>query len=166
MGSIIVFANHQPPTTVHKSLNNMKISWGTGIWAFYGLFVLMILAMVGMSVIQKIDLVSEDYYEQELRYQGRIDKIAHTKQLATPLKWEVVADGIKIQYPADKKEISGEINFYCPSDNRKDFKIKIQPDKSGSQFISTQKAPAGRYQIQIDWQANGVSYWNEGTVNI
>lgn len=144
----------------------MKISWGTGIWAFYGLFVLMILAMVGMSVIQKIDLVSDDYYEQELRFQGRIDKIAHAKQLTTPLKWEVSESGVRIQYPSDMKGVSGEINFYCPSDNRKDFKLSVQPDPSGSQFISTQKIPAGRYQIQIDWKANGVGYWNEGTINI
>jgi hypothetical protein len=144
----------------------MKISWGTGIWAVYGLFVLMMLAMVGMSIIQKIDLVSDDYYEQELRYQGRINKIAHAKQLANPLKWEVAENGIKIQYPSDIKGVSGTINFYCPSDNRKDFKVKIQPDPSGIQLIPMQKIPAGRYQIQIDWQANGVEYWNEGTVNI
>lgn len=144
----------------------MKISWGTGIWAFYGLFVLMILAMVGMSIVQKIDLVADDYYEQELRYQGRIDKIAHAKQLVTPLKWEVAETGITIQYPADMKGISGQIHFYCPSDNRKDFKIKVQPNQSGIQFIPTQKTPSGRYKIQIDWQANDVAYWNEGIVNI
>jgi len=144
----------------------MKISWGTGIWAVYGLFVLMILGLVGMSVIQKIDLVSDDYYEQEIRYQGKIDKINNAKQLTTPLKWEVAETGITLHYPADMKGISGQIYFYCPSDNRKDFKLDIQSSKSGSQFISTQKIPAGRYQLKIDWQANGVSYWNEGTVNI
>lgn len=144
----------------------MKISWGTGIWAFYGLFVLMIITLVGMSVSQKIDLVTDNYYEEELIYQGRIDKIAHAKQLAVPLKWEVVAEGIKIQFPTDMKGVSGEVNFYCPSDKGKDFKVTIQPDASGSQFVSTQKAAAGRYKMQIDWQAKGVGYWNEGIINL
>ena len=85
----------------------MKISWGTGIWAVYGLFVLMILGLVGMSIVQKIDLVSDDYYEQEIRYQGKIDKINNAKQLTTPLKWEVAETGITLHYPADMKGISG-----------------------------------------------------------
>jgi len=144
----------------------MKISWGTGIWALYGLFVSMILTLVGMSLSQKIDLVTDNYYEEELLYQGRIDKVAHSKQLAVPLKWEIVNKGVQVQYPADLKDISGTIHFYCPSDNRKDFKVQIQTNGVNGQFISTQKAAAGRYKIQIDWQANGVAYWNEGIISL
>ncbi|MEZ4904912.1 MAG: FixH family protein [Spirosomataceae bacterium] len=140
----------------------MKISWGTGIWAFYGLFVLMILGMVGMSLVQKIDLVTDNYYEEELRYQDKIDKVANTQQLATPLEWKTTAQGIKIVYPNDLKGISGIVYFYCPADNSKDFKVNIQPDGTNSQFISTQKAAKGRYKMQIDWQANDKGYWNEG----
>ncbi len=144
----------------------MKLSWGTGIWAFYGLFVLMILVMVSMSVIQKIDLVTDNYYEEEISYQSKIDKISNAKALSTPLKWEVTESGVMIVYPAGFKSVSGEIRFSCPSDNRKDFKLTIQPDATGRQFISTQKVISGRYQIQVDWNAAGIGYWNDGIVNI
>ncbi|WP_428659128.1 FixH family protein [Runella sp.] len=144
----------------------MKISWGTGIGALYGSFVLMILVMVGMSVVQKIDLVTDKYYEEEIQYQGKIDKVKNTGQLATPLTWEVAETGIEVNYPADLKNISGVIYFYCPSDNRKDFKVKIQPNSQFSQHIPTQTVRAGRYRIQFDWQANGVGYWNEGILNL
>ncbi len=89
----------------------MKLTWGTGIWAFYGLFVLMILAMVGMSIVQKIDLVTDNYYEEEVQFQGKIDKINRAKQLATPLSWEVTEAGIRIHYPTELKGISGKINL-------------------------------------------------------
>lgn len=144
----------------------MKLSWGTGIWAFYGLFVLMILAMVGMSIVQKIDLVTDNYYEEEVKFQGKIDKINRAKQLTTPLSWEVTEAGIRIQYPTEIKGISGKINLYCPADNRKDMSVPIQVGSDGTQFIPSQKIHTGRYQLQIDWQANGIGYWNEGTLNI
>ncbi len=143
----------------------MKISWGTGIWTLYGLFVLMILTMVGMSVVQKIDLVTDTYYEEEIRFQDKIDKTKHANQLAVPLRWEMTDKGIQVNYPADLKNLSGTIHFYCPSDNRKDFKLAVQPDLQHTQLIPIQNIPAGRYRIQFDWQANGVLYWNEGIVN-
>ena len=144
----------------------MKISWGTGIWVLYGSFVLLILTMVGMSVVQKIDLVTDKYYEEEIQYQGKIDKIKNAKSLAAPLVWEVTETGIKINYPKELQNISGVVNFYCPSDNSKDFSVKIQPDLGNTQYIPTQNAAAGRYRIQFDWKSGEMGYWNEGIVNL
>ncbi|MDF7818787.1 FixH family protein [Runella sp. MFBS21] len=144
----------------------MKLSWGKGIWAFYGLFVAMILTMVGMSVVQKIDLVTDSYYEEELRFQGKIDKIKQAQKLTIPLTWEVTDHNILVKYPKNLNNISGHINFYCPSDNRKDFKLPIQIDAQSSQSIPLEKISAGRYQIQFDWQAAGTQYWNEGIINL
>lgn len=144
----------------------MKLSWGKGIWAFYGLFVAMILTMVGMSVVQKIDLVTDSYYEEELRFQGKIDKIKQAQKLTIPLTWEVTEHSILVKYPKNLNNISGHINFYCPSDNQKDFKLPIQIDAQSSQSIPLEKISAGRYQIQFDWQAEGTQYWNEGIINL
>lgn len=144
----------------------MKISWGTGIWVLYGSFVLMMVTMVGMSVVQKIDLVTDDYYAEEIKYQGKIDKVRNAGQLAVPLTWEVTPTEIKVSYPSALKNISGFIYFYCPSDNRKDFKLPVKTDLQLIQHIPTQNIPSGRYRIQFDWQANGTGYWNEGIINI
>lgn len=155
---------HQPLSTNHYTI--MKISWGTGIWVLYGSFVLMMVTMVGMSVVQKIDLVTDDYYAEEIKYQDRIDKVKNAGQLAVPLAWEVTDSGVTVNYPKELKNVTGVIHFYCPSDNTKDFSVKIQPDVKNSQFIPTKNASVGRYRIQFDWQANGTVYWNEGIINI
>jgi hypothetical protein len=52
----------------------MHISWGIKIAMLYCGFVALIIIMVSMAMNQKIDLVSKDYYEQELNYQKKIDK--------------------------------------------------------------------------------------------
>lgn len=120
----------------------------------------------GHECSPKIDLVTDKYYEEEIQYQGKIDKIKNAKNLAAPLVWEVTDTGIKVNYPKELQNISGVVNFYCPSDNSKDFSVKIQPEFGNIQYIPTQNAAAGRYRIQFDWKSGEMGYWNEGIVNL
>lgn len=48
-------------------------NWGKGIVLVYSLFVLGILYLVYQSKQQKLDLVYDDYYAQELMFQNQID---------------------------------------------------------------------------------------------
>jgi hypothetical protein len=51
------------------------MSWGTKIAFLYLSFATMIGVMVYKSVTQSVDLVAPNYYEQELKYQDKIDGI-------------------------------------------------------------------------------------------
>ncbi|TLV03346.1 FixH family protein [Dyadobacter luticola] len=145
----------------------MKFNWGTGITALYLGFVAMILMLVTMSVGQKIDLVTEHYYDEELRFQDKIDKIERTRALAEPLAWKVEEGGIYITFPAniDPKTLSGEIGFYCPADDKNDRKFDVQPGEH-AQFIPAASIPEGTYHLQIDWKSGAQTFWNEGVVTI
>jgi hypothetical protein len=59
----------------------MKISWGTGIAIFYSFFVIAMLVFVYAATNQDISLVSDTYYEEDLSYQVKLDKIQQTNQL-------------------------------------------------------------------------------------
>ncbi len=146
----------------------LSISWGWKIAFLYGGFVVMILFLVWKSVVKKIDLVADNYYEQELKFQNRIDQTRRASSLPVPLKWSVSDAKVHIQYPASFPggAIHGKVYFYCPSDNRKDISFPITTDENMQQVIPFSKLSPGRYQIQIDWKANGETYWNEGIVNI
>lgn len=145
----------------------MKINWGAGIAGLYAGFVAMILLLVGMSAGQKIDMVTDHYYEEELKFQDKINKIARTQELAGGITWDVAEKGLELHYPKafTDSTIAGQIMLYCPSDNRKDRKFPIEP-VNGGQTLPYSKIPAGRYKIQIDWQAGHVAYWNEGVLVI
>ena len=145
----------------------MKINWGTGIVVLYTGFVAMILVLVGMSVSQKIDLVTDHYYEEELQFQDRINKIKRTTALANSLTWTVDELGIRIQYPYNMMEepVSGVIKLYCPSDDKKDRTFKILP-VNNEQFIPSSKILAGNYHLQIDWEIGNQTYWNEDVIVI
>ena len=143
-----------------------KINWGTGIALFYVGFIAGILTLVSMSMNQRVDLVADDYYAQELAFQQKIEKINHAKALAEPLRWQVTDDALKIEYPSELagKELTGKIHFYCPSDNKKDTEFSVKPDSGNQQIVALQAVQPGRYLIQFDWEANHTAYWDEGVV--
>lgn len=145
----------------------MKLNWGAGIAILYAGFVVMILLLVGMSASQKIDLVTDQYYEEELQFQDKINKVNLTKKLSNPLTWQVEEQGIMIHYPKDFSEdtLSGKVKLYCPSDNTKDRIFPVK-SKNGDQLIAASEMKAGRYYLQIDWKNGKKSYWNEGVVVI
>lgn len=144
------------------------LSWGTGIAMLYIGFVIGILTLVTMSMNQKVDLVTEDYYAEELGFQKKINKIERAKALVTPLRWEVTEAAIVISYPTDFNagELSGTVNLYCPSDNSKDIQFRVQPDGQNQQAIPLTSLQPGRYLLQFDWKNGAVSYWNEGVITI
>ena len=145
----------------------MKVNWGAGIAVLYMGFVVMILLLVGMSASQKIDLVTDQYYEEELRFQDKINKTNHAKALIDPLAWEVTEQGIHINYPESFREnnLTGTIKLYCPSDNTKDRTFPIK-STNHTQQIAASDLHSGRYYLQIDWQNGKETYWNEGVVVI
>ncbi|SDF78001.1 FixH protein [Dyadobacter soli] len=145
----------------------MKINWKALIASVYISFISMILLLVSMSAGQKIDLVTDHYYEEELKFQGKIDKAQRAAALPEPLSWQVTENALQVNYPPSLAEsnISGEIRLYCPSDNRNDRQFAIEPN-AGIQTIALSEIPAGRYKIQFDWKRGNETYWNEGVVVI
>jgi hypothetical protein len=146
----------------------MKFNWGIGIAMLYTGFVIGILTLVVMSSRQKVDLVAENYYEEELIFQRKIDKIERTKALTEPLLWGVNQEGVQLQFPENMngRKITGKVKFYCPSDNRKDKEFAINPAADLSQLIPATQLASGRYKLQVEWQADSTTYWNEGAIVI
>ncbi|WP_159468086.1 FixH family protein [Dyadobacter sp. 3J3] len=145
----------------------MKLNWGAGIAILYGGFVVMILLLVGMSASQKIDLVTDHYYEEELQFQDKINKVNLTKALSNPLTWRVEEQGIMIHFPEEFAEdtLTGNVKLYCPSDNTKDRTFPVKAENS-DQLIAGSDIKPGRYYLQIDWKNGTKAYWNEGVVVI
>ena len=57
--------------------------WPTAIIVFCSLFVAGTAGLVVMACSQKEDLVSADYYEKELKFQGQIDGAERTRREAS-----------------------------------------------------------------------------------
>lgn len=146
----------------------MRISWGFKITLLYVGFVILIVSMVAMAMRQKVDLVSSDYYEQELNYQDKINKADHANALKETLSWEVKTGKLILKFPAQfkGKKINGSIYFFRPSDASMDNTVSIPTDTSCIQNIATDHLKKGVYKMQINWNVNKEEYYNEGIIHI
>ncbi len=144
------------------------MSWGYKITVLYVGFILLIISMVALTMREKVDLVSKDYYEQELKYQDKIDKVIRTNALKGSLTWKIKTDSLILevaeQFKAEK--IKGSIFLFRPSDAALDKTVPIEMNASGMQVISTDQLKKGIYKMQVSWEAKGEEYYNEGIIQV
>ncbi len=140
----------------------MKFNWGYKIVAFYVVFVIGIMVLVFSSASQKVDLVSNDYYEQELKYQQRINAKTNSSGLSSQLIVSNAGENVHIVLPEEmkRKQVEASILMYCPSDNAKDHALQLSTSGAALDF----KMPAGTkglFIAKINWDAEGKHYYGE-----
>jgi hypothetical protein len=144
--------------------------WPLTISSVYILFILALVAFVIFSQYQSVDLVTKDYYAQELMYQNQIERIQRSKSLSDPVTWKYDSDDkfLTIRFPAnlDPGLIHGNVLLFRPSDARMDRRIDIKLLTDGSQTVSTKHLSQGLWKLKIFWQLNQTDYYEEGTVVI
>jgi hypothetical protein len=144
----------------------MKISWGIKIIISFVVFILGIGTMVAISMSKNIDLVSENYYERELRYQEKIDMINRTNSLDEKPVIENKAGTIKLKFPGFfiKENISGKVYFYRAMDKKKDFNVDIKINSEGIQEIPVFNLDKGSWKAEVIWSAKGQNYFIQSDI--
>ena len=145
----------------------MSINWGIKIALLYLSFVSLIVVMVSMSMHQKVDLVSKDYYEEELKFQEKINKSNRANELKEPLSWEVKQGALLLKFPGQflNQKINGTVFFFRPSDAALDKTVPLSTD-SLLLNIPTTQLKRGVYKMQINWKSGKEEYYNEGIIKI
>ena len=115
------------------------------------------------------DLVASDYYEQEVRFQGQIDRIQRTQKQAalTSVSYEAARRRIIIALaPAPAEKVTGQVQLYRPSAASLDKALKLEPDASGVQTIEADSLSAGLWKVRVSWRSGGQDYYVEQSVVI
>ena len=133
----------------------MKINWGTGIVIAFVAFICFILYfVVRMSMDDRAnhDLVTNDYYKQELAYQKEIDAASYALKKEAKLEVEKREDGIVLIFPEqfDFKKITGKVSLYRPSNKHLDFDFQISLSNTHL-LIPDNRLVDGRWDITVSW---------------
>jgi hypothetical protein len=141
----------------------MKISWGTGIAIFYSFFVIAMLVFVYAATNQDISLVSDTYYEEDLSYQVKLDKIQRTNQLkhVFELSIEQNSTGISVTIPEELSHFKGNMTLFHPAYAMLDQIYPIESNTQHKQFIPVQRLKKGRWLVKIDGENEGKNYYHE-----
>jgi hypothetical protein len=143
------------------------MNWGHKILFVYIAFVAAMLFLVLKASSQKDDLVTQDYYGQELKYQQRIDETERTNALSAALQCVYKEGMLVISFPGDfsGKAISGNALLYCPSDEGKDIKQDFMI-KDNALEVAIPNNYKGAFELHINWQSGGQQYYYEKKIFI
>jgi len=149
-------------------IKKIKISWGVGISITIIVFLIASLATVYFTTTVDYDLVTEEYYENELVYQVQIDKMNRTNELPEQLVIKLEGENIQFKFPSifNNNEIEGEIYFYKPSNEDLDVQTAIKLDEKNSLYFSYSDLSKGLWKIKVEWGVEGVEYYTEKIIMI
>lgn len=145
-----------------------KLNWGHGILMAIIIMVLAILTLVIKITNEKIELVTDDYYPKELKYEEVIQKQKSTLKLKGKILIEL-DDSLRITFPSDftnPEALKGEIWFYRASNKRDDMKDSIHLQQSLTMVYPLTSFSNGKYDVIADWAYNGKTYFYKETIFI
>ena len=142
----------------------MRINWGARIILLYTSFVVFMLFMVYKCTRQHYDLVSADYYAQELKYQDVINGSNNLQALNQKIVIGDAGDNYTIQLPVSGNgSANGEVFVYRPSNAAADFKV---PVTSNLVSIPKNKMAGGLYKIKMSWSDGQKNYFDEQSLTV
>lgn len=142
----------------------MKWNWGTGIVVAFVLFCGFVISIVVAAFREDFDLVSETYYQDELAYQQRIDDQMNLAALGEKVLLDQKKNEIVLTFPDAFKGVRGEVHFYHPSRSIFDKVFPIALNDSNRQVIDKAQLVRGRFKVQVSWEANDETYYQEEEV--
>jgi hypothetical protein len=140
----------------------MKFNWGVKITAVYILFVMGIMYLVIQSSRQSVDLVTPDYYAEEIQYQEKINQTRRAEALSAPIQYSLREQLLEIRFPSEfkGKEINGTVLLYYPADSKKDLTVPIRTEANKMTLTIPDKS-SGMHILQVTWKSGGEAYYFE-----
>ncbi len=143
------------------------MNWGNKLVLVFVAFAALIGTLVYKSVNTKYELVSKDYYKDELRYQDKIDGKANADKLSG-LSIIQNKESITVVMPKELvgHKIEGELWFYCPTDAVKDKKIPLNITVENFQIIPKEEVVKGNYRLKLSWKEGLENFYIEKDVSV
>ncbi len=142
------------------------MNWGKGIVVSFVLFAIFIGTLVTVCVRQDVNLVSKNYYSEELAYQLQIDRLNNTTKLKAKPTIKVIGRAIEVQFNQFSLLDKGEINLFRPSDVSLDKRFKLINSDGTTQQFDVSSLHGGMYRVKMNWSMNGKEYYMEDMITL
>ena len=148
-----------------NQIQKSKFNWGTGIFISIIIFMIITIGTVIFLMNQDVDLVASDYYNKGIQHQDQIDRVNRTNEMDEVVQISPENGFIRLVFPQlfAQKNFNGTIQFYRPSDSKKDFSLPISIDSSAQQIVPTQNLEKGYWKVKLNWTQDSVEYYKESS---
>jgi len=131
-------------------------------------FMSYIIFFVTQAMRSEVNLVSKDYYQQELDYQNHIEVMNRTaaQNQEVTVAAPAGASQVIINIPGAAGKIAGNIQFFRPSDATQDFQMPIKLNESQNQIINTEKLAKGFWRVKINYTLGQEKFYYETRITL
>jgi len=134
------------------------MKWVLAAFVFFGLF---IGTLVVICVRENVNLVSNDYYQQELDHQQKIIQQANANQLKEKPQLSFENNSVRLLFPFSSSIQKGELRVMRPSDDRLDQRFELNVMDGDNQLFPLKVWQKGLYRVSLTWTMEGKDYYFE-----
>lgn len=140
------------------------MSWGKGIIIGMAAFMGFILFLVISLMQHKVDLVSEDYYQQEIDYDTHMNAVNVYNQSKEKIAVKLTEKELQLQFPVTMQDDSIHVQLKRPDNEKLDMKLGIAGMPLAA--IPLEKLQKGRYDLIITGSLENKEFIYEDAVTI
>lgn len=149
-------------------MKKWKWNWGTGLALTMALFVLAMAYTMYLVSQQRYDLVTTNYYEEELAYQETINRKEQALKLKETCKLHIKDGQVQLDFPAELEgqTATTKILMYCQTDARNDFTIAEKTWTIKDLTLPAGKLSTGKWIAKITLDTQSEKYYFDPSIVI
>lgn len=138
-----------------------NLNWGHGLAIALGCFILFILFLIFIFPMgkQNAEMISNNYYEEELQYQDIIDAKNNAAKLEKTPTYKATSEGILITFPETIKVDENTADFILFRTEDSNLDVKKEVTLQHNLFLIPAKVISkGSYTLKLKWKENKKPY--------
>lgn len=137
------------------------MNFGKGIFIAFVLFAMFMATLVVVCVKQDVSLVTQNYYQEELQHQHKIDKIINGNELSQKPLISFQKGEMQISFTDFKKIDNGQLNVMRPSNPSLDENFSLKASDNNLQSFKLSRWQPGLYRVSMTWKMGEKEYFIE-----
>lgn len=140
--------------------------WPVGIILLLLAFAGGITTLVVIASSSNAELVSDNYYEQAIQYQQRIDGTMRAHEAGASVRYD--AETKRVVLSLGRGGITSDspprLELYRPNAADLDQTLPLVSNADGDQIADAKGLQPGLWKIRASWAVNGQAFWLEGNL--
>lgn len=145
-------------------MKTKKNLWPFAIIATFALFICGTVSLVVFACSQKMDLVSSDYYEQEIGFQRHLDGLERATRVPRPasIVYDAATRSIRVSLHVDPgTAIRGHVHLYRASAAGLDRHFSLALNPQGIQSFDASGLCPGLWKVRMGWTMHNEEFFIE-----
>ena len=140
------------------------MNWGKWIFVSFVVFAAILCVLVVISIKQDVNLVSKDYYKEELVYQQQIERMKNAASLTDKPEISLQHETLTLSCDYLSQVTQGSINLFRPSNEKLDQHFEFDSVSDSSIHFKVKPLVPGLYRAQFSWEMNNKGYYFEKAI--